>query len=60
MADDPPHIHPTQQALDDVIDTLAEPRPRRPDIAAVIVHRIYTELSATAVVDAHLIPLTQR
>lgn len=60
MPTDPPHIHPTDDALDDVVDTLSSRFPTDRDTISTVVHRIYRELSTTATVDTHLIPLTQR
>ncbi|GAB3410177.1 three-helix bundle dimerization domain-containing protein [Flindersiella endophytica] len=59
MSSDRTGIHPPDQAIDHVIDTLADRFPEDRATVSAIVHRIHNELRAQAAIDTHLLPLTQ-
>ena len=59
MSSEKTPIHPPDQAIDHVIDTLADRFPENRQTVAAIVHRIHSELSSSAAFDTHLVSLTQ-
>jgi hypothetical protein len=59
MSSEQTPIHPPDQAIDHVIDTLADRFPEDRETVAGIVHRIHSDLSEVAAFDTHLVPLTQ-
>lgn len=59
MPSEKTQIHPPDQAIEHVIDTLADRFPEDRATVAAIVRRIHNELSAQAAFDTHLLPLTQ-
>ncbi|MFE0027266.1 three-helix bundle dimerization domain-containing protein [Amycolatopsis sp. NPDC059021] len=59
MSADPPHLPPTDEALEELTDSLAARFPAGRDEVAAIVRRAYEEVSADAPVDAYLVHLTE-
>ncbi|MFC4079480.1 three-helix bundle dimerization domain-containing protein [Amycolatopsis samaneae] len=59
MTADPPHLPPTDEALDELTDSLTARFPATRDEVAAIVRRAYEQVSADSPVDAYLVHLTE-
>lgn len=59
MTADPPHLPPSDENLEKLIDALTERFPAGREEVEAMVHRNFTELSSDAPVDAYLLQLTE-
>ncbi|MFK0246035.1 three-helix bundle dimerization domain-containing protein [Amycolatopsis azurea] len=59
MPEDPPHLPPSEDAIEKLIDSLSARFPAGRDEVAGIVREAFTEVSTEAPVDAFLVHLTE-